>query len=250
MVRLEEFFPIYSNADPCHTALNNAPGSSILSTSSFPRPSIWPSTNFEVSCYSTEWQPRIRDDLQDFIKRILVSSFAARFLPRLRAQWIAKQPQHGERPMRVSLLHTNCDPEDTYSATCVASTVAILFGAIHCIAWNFIFLTPEERTLWRIWSIIITAAPLILLLRCFLLYILIRRLSTADNLTQLLDRITIFSFNVARNIRTPSIWITATLVPVYIIARCSLLIQSLIALRDLQATERAQVNWVDLLPHV
>lgn len=147
-------------------------------------------------------------------------------------------------------MHTNCNPEDTFGATAVASAIAILFGAIHCVGWNFIFRTPQERTLWQIWSIIITAAPLFLFARSIVWYLFIRRLSRVDHVAQLLGRKSVLLLKIAKHIKGPGVWVTTTLVPVYVIARCGLVLQALVALRDLQVAERAPVNWVNLLPHV
>jgi hypothetical protein len=35
-----------------------------------------------------------------------------------------------------------------------------LFGALHCLAWNFHFPTPQEALAWRICSGLTTALPL------------------------------------------------------------------------------------------
>lgn len=47
-----------------------------------------------------------------------------------------------------------------------------------------------------------------------------------------------------------SVWATAFLIPVYVVARLGLLIQAVMALRELLPGERAQLQWVNLLPHL
>src|SRR5262249_47743614 len=41
--------------------------------------------------------------------------------------------------------------------------IAITFGAIHCVGWSFSFPSHTEQILWRISSISITSAPVVLL---------------------------------------------------------------------------------------
>ncbi|KAI9786968.1 MAG: hypothetical protein M1839_005199 [Geoglossum umbratile] len=36
-----------------------------------------------------------------------------------------------------------------------------IFGALHCLAWNFHFPTPVERLLWRLCSVLMTALPIL-----------------------------------------------------------------------------------------
>ncbi|KAF5326786.1 hypothetical protein D9619_004211 [Psilocybe cf. subviscida] len=222
-----------------------------FSSSSRCLPSFTPPLVSAISCHSVEWKPRLADDLQD-IGQLFASSAIGRLFYRLKAEPQRTQGNSLDirKPLQISLLHTNCNPEDTFGATAVASAIAILFGAIHCVGWNFIFRTPQERTLWQIWSIIITAAPLFLFARSIVWYLFIRRLSRVDHVAQLLGRKSVLLLKIAKHIKGPGVWVTTTLVPVYVIARCGLVLQALVALRDLQVAERAPVNWVNLLPHV
>jgi small-conductance mechanosensitive channel len=135
-----------------------------------------------------------------------------------------------ERDLRISMLHSNCEPHDTFAATAVASIIGILFGALHCIAWNFHFLSQPERTLWHVWSTIITTIPILLFTKSVLGYL--------------------FNASSVIYVTKTVAWVTVQLVPVYTVARFGLLVQALVALRNLQPAERAQVNWVNFLPHL
>jgi hypothetical protein len=46
--------------------------------------------------------------------------------------------------------------------------LASTFGAIHCLAWYFAFPTPEVRMLWRVCSVFLAAAPIVIGLLYFL----------------------------------------------------------------------------------
>lgn len=37
----------------------------------------------------------------------------------------------------------------------------VLFGGVHCLAWNFYFPSQVEATVWRICSVVITSLPLL-----------------------------------------------------------------------------------------
>lgn len=56
--------------------------------------------------------------------------------------------------------------------------------------------------------------------------------------------------SVAWCINLVSLWGTAFLLPIYIVARLGLLTQALLALRYLQPGERVSVQWVNLLSHL
>ena len=48
----------------------------------------------------------------------------------------------------------------TFAAVIITLMVGIIFGAIHCIAWSFEFLSHTELVLWQISSIGIIATPI------------------------------------------------------------------------------------------
>jgi len=43
-----------------------------------------------------------------------------------------------------------------------ATMVAMVFGAIHCVAWSFAFPSRAEQVLWRVSSVAVTCIPAVL----------------------------------------------------------------------------------------
>jgi hypothetical protein len=184
-----------------------------------------------------------------FIRKLVADSPIGRLLSTMRP-YLSPDEEGADRRLKISVLHSNCDSEDTFAATAVASAIAILFGAVHCIAWNFHFLSHQERTLWRLWSTIITTSPIVLFIKSALSYIFATRyLRRMPNYNELPTSGRAFFRVFERTIR-PSIWVTVLIVPVYAVARVGLLLEALVALRDLQPAERAQVQWINFLPHL
>ncbi|KAG6917688.1 hypothetical protein DXG01_001663 [Tephrocybe rancida] len=115
-------------------------------------------------------------------------------------------------------------------ADSLACGVAVIFGAIHCLAWHFDFPTNPEAFLWRVSSIIITCLPTYaLILPRFRLVILSTSKNTLRHLHErsrtsiwlrlwLLFKLYIFSGRVAQ--------------VVYITARLLLLVQMFVLLRE------------------
>jgi hypothetical protein len=51
----------------------------------------------------------------------------------------------------------------------------LVFGSIHVLAWNFVFVSPIERTLWRVASILCITMPLLFLVALVLFAVLDKR---------------------------------------------------------------------------
>lgn len=172
------------------------------------------------------------------------------WLPRLNSADQGLELITEERQVQISIFDSSCKSVDTVSANAAAAGVGILFGAVHCVAWNFQFLTPQEQTLWRMWSGIITATPFVLCVWRTIAYVIYRAalkkgLWSGPSTRRL--RALKFLMGIHSWISMP---IIVVLPPVYVIGRVGLLVQALIALRDLQPSERAEVRWVDCLPHL
>ncbi|KAF5318141.1 hypothetical protein D9619_012229 [Psilocybe cf. subviscida] len=195
----------------------------------------------------------IKDDLQ-VILWLLAKSSAARQFFALKPYPLSYDDLTGEsseKRVAVSVLHSSCLAEDSFAATALASAVGIFFGGLHCIAWNFDFLTQRERTLWRVWSTVISAVPVILCTRSTASYLLYRRAADRRQLQTMLKTLPgRFLTAVLRHFNQPLVWATVLLVPIYGVARLGLLVQSFLSLRHLQPGERPQVQWVNLLPHL
>ncbi|KAF5323719.1 hypothetical protein D9619_012950 [Psilocybe cf. subviscida] len=144
-----------------------------------------------------------------------------------------------EGDMEVSILfaHTT-GQQDSFRALSAASLLAVIFGTIHCFAWNFIFPTAEERMLWRVSAIVITVSPLV---------------------------VAMWSFTRCRNVNVASYrrwyasgWVAAdvmfiailALASIYITARLYLLFGVLWALRKVPPDALSQLGWVNYIPHI
>ncbi|KDR83299.1 hypothetical protein GALMADRAFT_57570 [Galerina marginata CBS 339.88] len=100
----------------------------------------------------------------------------------------------------------------------VFPVVGVLFGSIHCAGWHLSFISPVERKIWRACSIAITAIPAIGLVYYY--------------------------FHLFVDI------LVAVLPPIYVLARVALLVEAVIALRNLQPGVLPVVEWTSFLPHI
>ncbi|KIK51330.1 hypothetical protein GYMLUDRAFT_252174 [Collybiopsis luxurians FD-317 M1] len=111
---------------------------------------------------------------------------------------------------------------------------AILFGAIHCAAWTFVFPSTVERVLWRVASLVVTCAPL-----CFAFMAHLRELGDGylpDPWDKyLIGLILVFGYVVGL---------------AYISARVTLIVLPFLALRDLPAAAFENVAWTSVIPHI
>ena len=117
---------------------------------------------------------------------------------------------------------------DVANADIIALFVAMAFGAVHCIAWSYIFPSHAELFMWRASAIAIIAIPAGLLVG---LAILQSDISKSVGLSILYG----FSFIGA---------------PVYICARAILLVLSFITLKSLSYQVYQTVQWTDFIPHI
>ena len=104
------------------------------------------------------------------------------------------------------------------------------FGAIHCLGWNFQFISHVEQTFWRASTLIVTVLPGIILVLSY------GRWESGD-----LDSAPVF--------RTHTI-ILIILMCLYICARISLLILAFLALRHLSFGSYETPSWTTFIPHL
>ena len=72
---------------------------------------------------------------------------------------ISKSFFNQSREDRVPRFWNNSTDNDYIIADPVVLGVGVCFGAIHCIAWHFSFLTHTELLIWRVSSVAITTIP-------------------------------------------------------------------------------------------
>ncbi|KAF7984854.1 hypothetical protein HWV62_10815 [Athelia sp. TMB] len=115
-------------------------------------------------------------------------------------------------------------------ADTIALLVAIVFGAVHCIAWSYPFQSHLEQQLWRASAVAITAVP--------------ATLALGFAVAALLEHYT------GLNIVTVLSIFCVPLGPMYIAARIILILISFTSLRLLPASAYYTVQWTTYVPHI
>jgi len=106
--------------------------------------------------------------------RIAAARLGPRYLWLGRRRSPVVEPDQGPIPIPNDASHMTSDfsGSDTISrllgrndeaASLAAGSLVggVLFGGLHCLAWNFEFPTPAERTIWRVCAVLTTALPVI-----------------------------------------------------------------------------------------
>ncbi|ETW84774.1 hypothetical protein HETIRDRAFT_473500 [Heterobasidion irregulare TC 32-1] len=106
--------------------------------------------------------------------------------------------------------------------------VAMVFGAIHCIAWSSEFTSDIELLLWRVSSAVLIGVPALHLVWHFLLHI--------DSLSKTLQRM--------------SSYVVPTTSVLYALARFTLIFQSFASLRSLSPGSYDATSWTAYIPHL
>lgn len=120
------------------------------------------------------------------------------------------------------------DERDIVKADIIALSVAMAFGAVHCIAWSYTFPSHSKLLMWRVSAMAIIIIPAVFLM----------------NLAFMLsDR----SGNVGWYIIVCFSFIGA---PVYICARAILLVLSFTTLTSLPYELYQTVQWTEFIPHL
>jgi len=124
----------------------------------------------------------------------------------------------------------------------VLPPTAIIFGALHCIGWNFHFPSHVEQLLWRIGSLAITFLPTILLLLRTLIYI--------DKIIEKLCGISLIPYSMQDTLEfIGTLFLCASLVA-YMAARLLLLTLAIVLLRRQPESTFHAINWANFLPHI
>lgn len=138
---------------------------------------------------------------------------------------------------RVPTFHAGeVTPTESFAMGFISSTLATIFGGIHCIAWSFSFPTLVERTIWRTASLAITSIPFIMLALFFLL-----NFGHSHNLKM---------SSVGQVVRLFADLATFIVVMIYVIFRLILLVQAFLALRALSPGAYDAIQWTHFVPHL
>ncbi|KAJ7910820.1 hypothetical protein B0H13DRAFT_2485145 [Mycena leptocephala] len=108
----------------------------------------------------------------------------------------------------------------------IEALVVIVFGSIHCAAWNADFSTTVEMWMWRSCSSLVVAIPAVFLI--------------LGKLTAVID----VDWEAALHIGLYAP------IPIYVIARLVLIILPLVALRSLPPGALMEVTWSVYIPHL
>jgi hypothetical protein len=109
-----------------------------------------------------------------------------------------------------------------------------IFGGIHLIGWNFTYPTLVERTLWRVSALLITVIPTYIIL--------------TEKMLRYLSNTTRWGRNHGFVLFLGCIGVF--LLIIYIFARFSLIVQSVVSLRRQPASAFYPVDWVTYFPHL
>ncbi|KDR72565.1 hypothetical protein GALMADRAFT_126164 [Galerina marginata CBS 339.88] len=119
----------------------------------------------------------------------------------------------------------------------VTSSIAVAFGAIHCVGWYFSFASRAELLLWRISSAVITVVPFSMVIGS--VFVILKENIRAGPYGEM----------IAIPLTTAVSVFMVLALPVYIISRLFLLVEAFIGLRFVSAKALANIDWWSFVPH-
>jgi len=146
--------------------------------------------------------------------------------------------------------------------TIVLPFISVIFGALHCLAWNFQFPSPVEQWFWRSTSLAITLIPslhvvylivIVIPISLPLIYLstFFNSLSIPEIVKKILKAIGIFIIYI------PAIALGLCLLILiivcllgYVLARLSLLTQAIVLLWQQPESAFYAINWSSFIPHI
>lgn len=117
-----------------------------------------------------------------------------------------------------------------------SSFAGALFGAVHCLAWNFSFPTHVEQIVWRAASLGVTAscAAALLTALCW---------DFDDNTERLRERLVAILARVG-------VVLSGFASFIYPVTRFTLLVLAITSLRSLPPSALDTIDWIELVPHI
>lgn len=155
-----------------------------------------------------------------------------------------------EEPRSMSLhplvlVHLDHPSKSEKYSLALCGLAGSLFGVIHCIAWHFQFPTTAEKVMWRVASILVTAAPLLWYSIVSAIVMLLKKKTTSE-ISGASRWVIVLLGSLIR-------YIGMALVPVllysYFLARLLLVIESFVSLRSLSPEAFQVVAWTTFIPH-
>jgi len=136
--------------------------------------------------------------------------------------------------------------EDRLLLGIILPVVAAIFGALHCIAWNFHFPSDIEQLLWRIGSLTITLIPPAFACIASIIIFLLEFLREEYRLS-LPECVGIVMANMLGAI---ALFLGGAALVAYMLARLLLLTQAIMLLRKQPESAFYAINWANFLPHI
>jgi len=135
------------------------------------------------------------------------------------------------------------DENDWILAT-VLPAVGILFGGIHCLAWDFPFPTVEEKVLWRVSAVCCTAFPF-----AITAFQIIAKTRKTSGLGYLADRLkAVFKIGISQ-LCDFEVAFMYFLLSIYIVCRITLAVLTFTCLRALPSGVFEATSWTSIFPH-
>jgi hypothetical protein len=150
---------------------------------------------------------------------------------------VARSPTPFAQYPGVGLFRYDRLPEPTkmerFLAIMIVAVVAVIFGGIHCLAWNFPFPTSHERLVWRICSTFVTADPVLLAAIC----------NWGTDYVHIPTPLELLKKGVAG-------WMIIFFMTCYVVARGILFMITLLALRSSPPGVYQTIPWASFIPHL
>jgi len=124
------------------------------------------------------------------------------------------------------------------------AVIATIFGAIHCVAWSFQFPSHAEQLLWRMASLAITCAPMVILFPV-LGFEWLKWLVGPDPISHVMPRRVIEPV-----VLIGSVVFVALPLFLYTLSRVVLLVIVFMSLRSLPPGAYETVHWITFIPHL
>ncbi|KAG7087639.1 hypothetical protein E1B28_013587 [Marasmius oreades] len=171
--------------------------------------------------------------------------------------------------VRVPTFYSGSTGEVLFTASGILQlSMAMYFGGLHCVAWNFVFPTRELCQLWRVSAITLTSIPLYYLIyvwgmqayyehqvlairrrflwtdfRCKRLPRSVRRIFYYSGMSVIIWIVQIKFYRFGRVLQQ-------LLKFLYLAARITLIILPFILLQDHPSRTLEEVEWTNYIPHV
>ncbi|TDL22576.1 hypothetical protein BD410DRAFT_788394 [Rickenella mellea] len=132
---------------------------------------------------------------------------------------------------KVPSFYSSDGGDNIWTIALASAAIAVIFGAIHCIAWSFDFPSHQKMILWRTCAIVITCLPVTLLL--------------FGKMVDVLDDYYLGIFELVL------LFFAFYIFPIfYIFARVILLVEAFTLLKSLPPGAFQTVQWTSFIPHV